>query len=256
MMPDRVLVAGDWHGNTLCALDAITAAARQDATVVVQLGDFGFWTPGRSTDRYLDAVHEECARHKINLLWIDGNHECFPALGALPVDPDTGLRRIRPNLFHLPRGVRWIWHGRTWMALGGAHSVDRQLRVQGKDWWPEEFLSEADLLRATTSGPVDVLLTHDCPDRVDIPGLAAPGVFPAEEIAVSEAHRWLVGQVVDATTPAVLLHGHYHVRYDAIRELPAGGNTAIIGLADDSATIRENTILLDLADGELPGRTA
>jgi len=55
--------------------------------------------------------------------------------------------------------------------------------------------------------------------------------------------------VVDATNPGVLLHGHYHRRYNAVRELPSGGQTAIIGLGDDSGSTRDNTLLLDLRPG-------
>ena len=244
--PDRVLAAGDWHGNMTRAYGVIQSAGIRDIPVVLQLGDFGFWAPGADTDAYLDTVEKACAEFNVTLLWVDGNHECFPALYSLPLN-EIGVRPIREHIHHLPRGFRWNWHGRTWMALGGAHSVDKHMRKPGRSWWPEEFLSDADIDLAIAGGPVDIIAAHDCPDRVAIPGLAPDGFFPAEQIVYAEAHRWMVGQVVDATQPGVFLHGHYHVRYNAVRDLPGGGQTAIVGLGDDSGSTRNNVQLLNLA---------
>lgn len=247
------MVAGDWHGSADCAADVIDSAGRRGIKVVLQLGDFGFWTPGRATDRYLDAVDTVCDLQGVTLLWVDGNHEDHRTLNALPLN-DIGVRPIRSNIYHLPRGYRWTWQGRRWMALGGAHSVDKHLRAPGRSWWPEEHLSDADLARAIGGGPVDIIAAHDCPDRVDIPGLAPPGTFPAAQIADAEVHRYLVGMVVDATTPDVLLHGHYHQRYNAVRDLPNGAQTAITGLGDDGCSWSDNTLVLDLRLGA-PGQS-
>ena len=185
--------------------------------------------------------------------------------GGMPIDPATGLRPIRPHIFHLPRGLRWRWHGKTWMALGGAHSVDRPMRKPGVSWWPEERLTAADVSHAISGGPVDVIVAHDAPDGYEIPGL--PGGFPPAElyqadlhrqpriglpqqglVARAHLHRQLVGEVVDATAPTVLFHGHYHVRYTAYR-----GETRVVGLADDSGNLADDSgnfvksaMLLDL----------
>jgi hypothetical protein len=246
--PDRVLAAGDWHGNTDRAGGVISSAGMREIPVVLQLGDFGFWVPGANTDRYLDILDKLCEQWNVTLLWVDGNHEDFDTLNALPLH-DSGVRVIRENIVHLPRGFRWTWHGRRWLALGGAHSVDKHLRKPGRSWWPQEYLSDADLERASAGGPVDMIAAHDCADRVPIPGLVE-GAWPEAQIVDAEAHRYLVGTVVDATRPGVLLHGHYHVRYDAIRALPGGGQTAIVGLAGDSSSTRDNTLLLDLRRGD------
>ena len=38
--------------------------------------------------------------------------------------PD-GREQVTGRIWHLPRGHRWRWHGRDWLALGGAVSLDR-----------------------------------------------------------------------------------------------------------------------------------
>lgn len=249
--PDRVLAAGDWHMNTDRAVGVIKSAGMRGIGIVIQLGDFGFWVPGPNTDAHLDTINTACERHGVNLLWTDGNHECFPSLYDLPLN-DFGIRPVRDHIFHLPRGFRWTWHGRTWMALGGAHSVDKHTRTPGRSWWPEELLTDADTDRAISGGPVDVIVAHDCPDRVNIPGLAPDGFFPPAQLAIAAAHRERMGRVVDATGPGMLLHGHYHVRYNAVRSLPDGRQTAIVGLGDDGMSTRDNTLLLNLAADVAP----
>lgn len=237
--PDTVMLAGDWHGNTGWATSLIISAGVRGIRVILQLGDFGFWVPGLRRDRYLDEIETACVRHDVTVLWVDGNHEFHPGLNELPIDPATGLRPIRPHIFHLPRGLRWRWHGKTWMALGGAHSVDRPQRKPGVSWWPEEHLTETDVAHAISGGPVDVIVAHDAPDGYEIPGL--PGGFPPAELYAADLHRAMIGEVVDATAPTVLFHGHYHVRYTAYR-----GETRVVGLADDGGNFVKSTMLLDL----------
>lgn len=245
--PERVLLAGDWHGNLAWAQGVIEHAGTRGIPVIVHLGDFGFWVPGYLTDQFLTGVEQACADAGVTLLWVDGNHEDHGSLNRIPLDPDTGVRVISEHVIHLPRGFRWTWFGKTWMALGGAHSVDRQDRIPGRSWWPEEHLSDDEVRRAIAGGPVDVIVAHDAPDRVSVPGLI-PGRFPLREVAIGDRHREKVGEVVDATRPAVLFHGHYHVRYEARRSLPEQGSTAIIGLADDSssAVLSDNAVVLAL----------
>lgn len=248
--PDRVLATGDWHGNAHRGVSVIQSGGMRGIPVVIQLGDFGFWTPGPDTDRYLDALNAACESWNVELLFTDGNHECFPHLNATPLN-DFGARPVREHITHLPRGFRWSWNGRRWMSLGGAHSVDKHMRKPGRNWWPEETITAEEAQLAIAGGPVDVIVAHDVADRVDIPGLAPDGYYPEDQIAAAERHRELIGTVVDATKPGVFLHGHYHVRYNAIRPLAGGGQTAIIGLADDNAPFVKNMLVLDLT-AEIP----
>ena len=236
--PPVVMLAGDWHGNSTRAVVVLNAAADEEIGVVVHLGDFGFWTPGHASDSYLNAVEQRCAALGVTLLWVDGNHEDHTSLNAIPL-ADNGTRYIRPHIIHLPRGFRWTWAGKIWMALGGAHSVDSHVRKLGVSVWDEEHLSEGDVSRAIAGGPVDIIVAHDCPDNVHIPNLPSH-LFPVTQIAIAEQHRGLVGKVVDAVRPSILIHGHYHTRYTSQRPLPDGGVTKIVGLSDDRSPLHDN----------------
>lgn len=203
----RVAFAGDWHANPLFARMVIRSLAG-GVDAVVHLGDFGVGF----SDRYLQVVDEAAREADLVVMFVDGNHEDHAQLGAIPISSD-GVRRLAPRVWHLPRGFRWEWSGLSFLALGGAHSVDRQSRVPGVSWWPQEAISLQDALRATEGGPVDVIVTHDAPAGHVIPGLMPPGTFPAEEIEASDAHRQVLRRVVDEVRPRALWHGHYHSRY-------------------------------------------
>lgn len=235
--PDKIAIAGDWHGNTAWAIRMISIAAESfHVDTLLHVGDFGFWPGHRDNEEYLDQVDTALAdAGNMILLWIDGNHENHHALAALPLD-EHGLRPIRPHIWHMPRGFRWTWLGKTWMGLGGAYSVDRKFRTPGRDWFPEEALTMTDVRHASEGGPVDVMITHDCPEGVDIPTLrktAAEG-WPATDINSSENNRHALRLVCDAVTPKLLFHGHYHECYRG--DLDGDGyRTDIQGLNCDGA---------------------
>lgn len=243
--PVRIAFAGDWHMNTTWATYAIRRARQLGAEVVVHCGDFGWTFPAD----YLAAIDE--ALGDMPLLFVDGNHENFDVLYRVPVGED-GLRRLSRNVFHLPRGFRWEWGGVRFMALGGAYSVDRPWRKSGESWWVEEMVTPEQVMAAAAGGPVDVLVSHDCPAGVVIPGIddrQGPAPWPEVELLRAHEHRLVLREVVDAVRPRLLVHGHYHVAYDSRAQL-GFGPMAVIGLDCDGTTIEGN--LRDLTLGELP----
>lgn len=176
---------------------------------------------------------------------MDGNHEDFDLLLRYPVR-GNGLREVSEAIWHVPRGFRWTWAGLAWLGCGGAHSVDRQWREPGTSWWKQETIDEADVERCVTA-PADVLICHDCPAGVDIPGLGEGGTWPAEEIVLANAHRAVLRRIVDVTQARLIVHGHYHRGYQA--EVDLGyGRLFVRGLGMDGTDFDENLWIVDLAD--------
>jgi hypothetical protein len=242
--PRRVAFAGDWHANDRWAANAIRHAAEHDADVIVHLGDYGY----TFTALFRRNIERHLAQHRLRLLFIDGNHDDHDLLGRWPL-ADNGLRRITDKAWHLPRGFRWTWGGIRFLALGGAHSVDRPYRVPGRSWWRGETLSADDINRACNAGPADVLISHDCPSGVVIPGIddrTTPPPFPSLEIMRANEHRQLLRQVVDAVQPRAIWHGHYHVNYRQTVDL-GYGPVQVTGLDCDETTRDRNVRVVDLA---------
>lgn len=95
-------------------------------------------------------VERRLARHALNLWWLDGNHEDFERLAARPISED-GRRQVSDHIWHLLRGYGWTWNRTVWLAVGGAVSVDKEFRTQGKTWFEAEELTveEADRIVPT-----------------------------------------------------------------------------------------------------------
>lgn len=246
-MIERLAFAGDWHMNPTWARRVIRYAHQQGAEVIVQLGDFGY----TYSKEYLDVIEEELARAEMTLYFVDGNHEDFPHLYGYPVH-QLGFRPVTDRVAHLPRGYLWEWGGVRFLAMGGGYSVDRKHRVQGLSWWPEETITPRQVNEAATLGPVDVLISHDCPAGVLIPGIDDPDrVLPAwldpAEVARSTEHRGRLRDLVDQVRPKVVWHGHYHVRHRTVADL-GYGPVVVNGLAEDGSSLDANLAVVDVAD--------
>jgi hypothetical protein len=236
-------VAGDTHGNERWIATLAKLASRYGCDGVVQLGDFGFWPDQRAlrstrtaviNDRWLDAVAETLARRGVWMRVLDGNHDFHPD-AAYPAGAD-GIAPIRDGVLDwATRGARWEWCGVRFGALGGAVSTDREYRVAGQSWWDDEAITDDEVERLG-SGPLDVLLAHDAPQGVNVAGVdvwptvTVAGVSESRDDPGSMANRGRVERARQRTAPALLLHGHYHLRYSRPMLHPG---TGIEGLAAD-----------------------
>ncbi|MGO8961424.1 MAG: metallophosphoesterase family protein [Streptosporangiaceae bacterium] len=245
--PSRLLAAGDWHGNRDWAISVIKRVPQllrdEQTKLLLHLGDFGIW-PGIEGRRYLDAVSAALGLVNAQLWFIDGNHEDFPQLArmASATRPD-GRVEVRPNIFHLPRGHRWMWHGLTWLSCGGGVSLDRAARAEGIDWWPQEEITSGQETALIASGPADVMVCHDCPAGVAHDFPRPPSWWSAADMARSDSHRERLQRIVNAVRPAHLMHGHLHKAYQ--RSCDFGyGPVRVTGLAADGSL--RNFAVLDV----------
>ncbi len=237
--PLKVMVSGDWHANIDHAQRTIEFAHRSGADTIVQVGDFGFWTPGKGTAEFLSRLRATVARHEIHVYWLDGNHEDHSRREEFSsIDTDY--------LTYLPRGHRWEWWGKTWMAVGGAVSVDKAMRVPGVSWWPEEELSDADVAHACRPGPVDIVVAHDCPKGVNIPGVGPDtkagvrGDWPMHVLLDAEEHRAKLRTIWSAHQPELWIHGHYHISYEFWLR-----TTRFIGLGRDGNPMADTVTFIE-----------
>lgn len=211
--PGRIIIAGDWHGNTSWALHVLSVAARllagEEQRLILHLGDFGIW-PGPAGEQYVHQVRRACQDGGITLGFIDGNHEDFTQLHRF--DVRKAPAEPTPGVFWLPRNTRWTWHGRTWLALGGAVSADRTIRREGSSWWPQEEITRDQVQTAIEAGHADVMVTHDCPSGVRHSFDPLPLSWNAD-LARANAHRERLQDVVSAVRPRWIMHGHLHRAY-------------------------------------------
>lgn len=202
-----VLVAGDTHGNADWVEGLVRTAAEQGCPMVIQVGDFGYFPDLSDGPRFLTAVDSACARHGVELWFIDGNHDDHFALAQhREVEAPVALT---DHVSYVPRAARVTLGGLTFGFLGGAFSVDWRDRTHGIDWWPSETPDRSDLARLGTER-LDILITHDAPAGVDL----AASRLPAEDQVRADETRSLIATAVEATMPRITVHGHWHHAHD------------------------------------------
>ncbi|MBB5640430.1 metallophosphoesterase family protein [Cryobacterium roopkundense] len=212
----RIGFLGDTHGDMHHILTVARTMAARGIEYLVVLGDFGFVWPGHNWSIDIDKLSRRLKTTGQTLAFVDGNHEAFDLLYKFPVT-DDGLRWLRPNIVHIPRGSRTaLASGATLAALGGANSVDIGHRVPGRSVWAEESITEADL---TVLGheEADVLIGHDAP--LHLPTLdawlaATDHGWPPDGLKYSAEGRAMFHRGFLQVRPRLYLGGHYHRHID------------------------------------------
>ena len=290
--PGRVAVAGDWHGNTRWACFMIEQAAAELAgeqvKILLHLGDFlpTFYYPRhtsgysaedrqRNVHRFLYTIQRMLDKHSMHLMFIDGNHEDWDVLNAAReswrhvVEPFHDMADEMPiplrssysdaaagsRIFWLPRGTRWTWQGREWLAFGGAASPNRVHLQEGWNWWLDEEITAEQVAKAAAQGPADVLLCHDVPSSVRIQYGEHPASWLQADLARGEEQRERLQMLAEAVKPSFLMHGHHHIPYCKGVNQPWGLMWST-GLAGDGVTLNMLTLSTTDLSWEVPGLEA
>lgn len=229
----RLLMVGDTHGNFNFMRHMVDVACDNEIDTIVQLGDFGFVWPG--SDFNLQRLNDYAATFGKRIVFIPGNHEDWDVLDNYKESATAsntltvnGFIPIASNIFYTGKVSSWMWDGVRFAVAGGAYSVDKQYRTPGKSWWPQETLTDEDMLEVEEIALPDVLLTHDGPTW-------APYGRLMDDIE-SHIHRQRIDAVYQATAPLVWFHGHYHryMEYTGYHNV-SGESTDIYGLDCDGA---------------------
>ena len=259
---------GDLEGDRDWAVGVLRALGeREDVEVVCQLGDLRFGM-GADPEGYLAAIESACAESGLRLLCVNGNHENWARLDELWADPrwqdEEGRHKpieVSDHVTLLPRGHRWHMGGRSFVALGGAPSVNRLLLTEGVDWWPSEVIREEHVETTMAAGHAEVMLTHDspgppyCTDPVADTITNNPWGWPDSMRAYAGDGIEKITRAAVGVKPLLLAHGHFHVAGETAVRLPGSTHeTTIWSLAanQDPANVR----LLDLDTLTDPRETA
>lgn len=253
---DRVLFAGDWHGNSSWAAQVVKSAAENGISLILHAGDFGVW-PGKHGKRFLSRLDDICEEHGVDIAVTLGNHEDWGRLDTLWNNPkrsdeegllplDLGTRHIRI----LPRVYRFRLGSLDFLSMGGAGSVDLDVRTEGRDWWPTEMISEESVQQAIIGGPADVMICHETPDfPYAIPKVALllqsnPLGFSQRGLSHSAKSRRRLTRAFEEVRPRVLVHGHMHVKDSKVHVWPDGHSSNVIGLSEEYTS--GNVLAMDL----------
>lgn len=130
-------------------------------------------------------------------------------------------------------------NGQKWQFVGGATSIDRVERVEGRSYWAGEGF-DLNLDRAEKS---DVLVIHSAPDWIGPNDTNANVRYWAARdstlLAELRAERKEVGALVDLVSPKSLYAGHFHVSENLVRRL--NGNNVVNARILNELEIYEHT---------------
>jgi hypothetical protein len=244
---DKIGLIGDIHGRLDHLLPVLLTFQERDIHTIIQLGDFGLVWSGRHSEDALTRLNFQLANGMQTLLWVDGNHEDHLKLKSFPIG-DGGIRWIRPRVGHLPRGYRaTLTSGRTIAALGGANSIDFEHRTYGRNWWPEEAITEDDL-SALGTAPAEVLFGHDAPSHVpDIDRSLNSAWWSPEALRYAAAGRRMFHRGFMQVRPQLSVSGHYHRWVDNTVTYTdeAGDFTTRVVVLDKEGSTEINVAILD-----------
>lgn len=168
-----IYITGDTHGdiNRFSSVHIPKERTLTENDYVIVCGDFGFiWDNDATEKMWLDGLESE---KKYTILFLDGNHENFHLLNQFPIEEWNGgkVHRIRRNILHLMRGQIYTIQDKTFFTMGGAYSIDRYMREEGKSYWPEELPNDNEYKEAINNfkkhnNSVDYVLTHTAPHKI------------------------------------------------------------------------------------------
>ena len=137
---------------------------------VIICGDFGGVWDGSNEEKYWI---KWLKNKNFTTLFIDGNHENFEMLDALPLIEFGGgvAHKIDDGIYHLIRGEVYTIDEKKLFAFGGASSHDKAFRTEGKNWWKEEMPNEQEYEKAEKNLEkndfnVDYVITHSAPTSI------------------------------------------------------------------------------------------
>lgn len=136
---DNLILIGDVHCKTEKYHD-IVILAEQSNLETIQIGDFGF-----EDEHIWHLKNVDNKKHKI----LFGNHDFYPLVESNHSLGHYGYIE-KHDLFY----------------IRGAESIDRSIRTDGLDWFPEEQLNwdqSNDCLELYEQIKPGNLITHDCP---------------------------------------------------------------------------------------------
>jgi predicted phosphodiesterase len=205
----KLLIAGDWHGNTGHAQQMVREAKKASAKRILQVGDFGLWSHFEDGVKFLDQLNGEARKEGVRIYAVGGNHENWDHWNwHLTNGPKSyhGFTYIRSHILLAPRVHYWNWEGKRFLMVAGAVSVDQHLRKKdGTEWWPQEAITDSDMAQVTDV-KVDYMISHDCSNRTPFKGRLKPDLN-------SMANRQQIDRVLARARPEMHFHGHMHTRY-------------------------------------------
>ena len=205
-----IFLTGDLHGEYgILKLNTKNFPEQKELTkkdLLIVTGDFGLvWDNSRQEKYWLNWLEKK----NFTTLFVPGNHENYDLLSTYPKQQYCGglVRYIRNSIMQLDNGYVFNLDGILFFTFGGAESTDKEQRIVGKSWWPQEIPSWGEFERSYINLSqhqfcVDYVLTHTAPMHV---------IAEMAECRKDDPVSKMLSSIDDAIQYKKWFFGHMHV---------------------------------------------
>lgn len=208
-----IYITGDTHREFTRILFLTYQNQTSVDDIIIILGDAGINYYDKETD---DSLKRQLAQEPITFFCIHGNHEKRPQTISTYKEKEfkEGIVYYEeefPNLLFAKDGEIYNFNNQKVLVVGGAYSVDKELRQQfNYGWWPDEQPNEEikeKVLKAIKNNKVDIILSHTCPYKYLPYEVFLSGI---DQSKVDQSTELFLDNIENTVNYKKWYCGHYH----------------------------------------------
>lgn len=165
---NQTYITGDLHQSIdICKLAVHRFPIQKEldkSDVMIVCGDVGLVWDDSKEDKYWQ---KWLSKKSFTTFCCLGNHENYNLINDYPIVEVFGgkAREIQPSIFYAISGEIYTINGKKMLFINGADSHDKEWRTEGKSWWPQEQITEAEIDNALENltahnFQVDYIISH------------------------------------------------------------------------------------------------
>jgi predicted phosphodiesterase len=209
-----IYVTGDIHGQFNPLLYILENGDYSGSSVFIA-GDVGIGFYGIDIDlENLKSIEKRLKKIDVNLYLVRGNHD-NPGYWFYAATPHDFKNLNLPHI-HFVRDYQFIkLEGHKIACIGGATSIDRDQRTQGKDWWKDEHVLKYKSLHHADG--IDTVISHAAPifcppGDNNVKGVSYDILQQSREDR--EILKQLYFALIQESKITNWFYGHYHKKYE------------------------------------------
>ena len=201
----RILYIGDTHGD-FRHLNILLSDKVNKYDIAIVLGDFGYW-PGLS--EHFGIIERIKVPEFKQLYFVDGNHENHDELQRIVKEQGWNVPiEMHRRVYYLPRGCWFTIRNLNFLAVGGADSIDKNLRIEGRDWFKSEIPNYAEMDRSLSHDiKINVVLSHTVPSLI-------ANELRQNRYKMEEPTNKFLDAIWNKYKPSRWYFGHWHQYYN------------------------------------------
>ena len=210
-----VYLTGDIHGDPERVVQFCLSMKPRRTDTIILLGDVAANYTGGHRDEWVKQTLEKL---KLNILCIHGNHEMRPStIESYKLKEWCGgmawYEEAYPHLLFAKDGEIYTIEGKSYLAIGGAYSVDKSYRIARNYGWGADEQPNEEIKRYVESQidrvkRVDYVLSHTCPFKYE--HREAFLNFIDQSTVDDSTEQWL-DKIDDTLEYKLWFCGHWHI---------------------------------------------